>query len=212
MKNLSLILNVVLLLAVGFLFYKQYSGGTTETVVAADGSDSVTVAPTPVVLSELPKDVPIVFINADSIFTHYEMAKKAKAQVEGKVAAYRKGYEAKVTAFQKEYQDYMEKAGAGAYTKEQGMAIEEGLQKKRDDIMMMEQNQEKVMEEMDNSNVDVQKSVYDFLTRFNKEHGYYCTMAYTTTGGGVLGIKDSLDVTQQVLAGLNAEYKGKSSK
>lgn len=212
MKNISLALNIVLLLAVGFLYYKQFSGPRTETVVAADASDSAVVAPTPVVLSELPKDVPLVFINADSIFTHYEMAKKAKAAVEGKVSAYRRGYEAKVTAFQKEYQDYMEKAGAGAYSKEQGMAIEEGLQKKRDEIMLMEQNQEKVMSEMDDSNVEVQKSVYEFLSRFNKEHGYYCAMAYTTTGGGVLGIKDSLDVTNQVLAGLNTEYKAKKSK
>lgn len=211
MKNLSLTLNIVLLLAVGFLFYKQFSGPATANA-SAETSDSAVVAPAPVVLTELPKDVPIVFINADSIFTHYEMAKKAKAQVEGRVAAYRKGYEAKVTAFQKEYQDYMEKAGAGAYTKEQGLAIEEGLQKKRDEIMLMEQNQEKVMDEMDNTNVEVQKSVYDFLSRFNKEHGYYCAMAYTTTGGGVLGVKDSLDVTNQVLAGLNAEYKRKSSK
>jgi len=32
-------------------------------------------------------------------------------------------------------------------------------------------------------------------------------LAYTIGGGGVLGVNDSLDVTKQVLAGLNAEYK-----
>jgi outer membrane protein len=208
-KNISLALNFVLLIAVGFLYYKQYAGVTAETSAATDGTDTTVVAAPPLVLSELPKGVPLVFINADSIFTHYEMAKKAKAVVEAKVSAYQRSYQAKTDAFQKEYQDYMEKAGAGAYTKEQGLAIEEGLKKKRDDIMMMEQNQEKVMNEADDSNVDVQKSIYDYLTRFNKEHGYYCAMAYTTTGGGVLGIKDSLDVTNQVVAGLNAEYKNK---
>lgn len=212
MKNLSLALNIVLLLAVGFLFYKQYSGETPEAAIATDGADSTVAIAAPVALTELPKDVPLVFINADSIFAHYEFAKKAKAAAEGKVTSYQRSYQVKVDAFQKEYQDYMEKAGAGAYTKEQGLAIEQGLQKKRDEIMAMEQNQEKIMSEMDNSNVDVQKSIYDFLTRFNKEHGYYCAMAYTTTGGGVLGIKDSLDVTQQVLAGLNAEYKAGKGK
>ncbi|TAL57899.1 MAG: OmpH family outer membrane protein [Bacteroidetes bacterium] len=211
MKNISLALNIALLLAVGFLYYKQFSGGNNETTAMAGASDS-TAAATRVVLSELPKNVPVVFINADSLFTHYEFAKKAKAQVEGKVATYQKSYQAKVDAFQKEYQDYMEKAGAGVYTKEQGTAIEQGLQKKRDDIMAMEQNQDKVMNEMDNSNVDVQKSIYNFLTRFNKEHGYYCAMAYTTTGGGVLGVNDSLDVTQQVLAGLNSEYNAAKGK
>ena len=208
MKNLSLALNVVLLLAVGFLYYKQFAGTKTEVAAVTEISDSTSApAPAPVVLSELPKDVPVVFVNADSLFAGYEMAKKAKAALEAKVSAYQHSYQNKVDQFQKEYKDYMDKAGAGAYSKEQGMAIEEGLQKKRDEIMQMEQNQDKMMGEMDNANVDVQKSIYSFLTRFNKEHGYYCAMAYTTTGGGVLGVKDSLDVTKQVLVGLNAEYK-----
>lgn len=212
-KNISLALNIVLLLAVGFLYYKQFSGTPAETaVVAENDQDSSVTVEAPAVLSELPKDVPVVFINADSIFAKYELAKVAKAQIEGKVATYRRSYEAKVESFQKEYQDYMDKAGAGAYTKEQGMAIEQGLQKKRDDIMAMEQNQEKVMSDMENSNTEVQQKVYDFLTRFNKQNGYYCVMAYTKTGGSILGVNDSLDVTSQVLAGLNAEYKSKSSK
>lgn len=212
MKNISLALNIVLLLAVGFLYYKQFSGSHSETVLAADGSDSTVTMATPVILSELPKNVPVVFVNADSIFSKYDFAKKAKAAVEGKVSAYQRSYQAKVESFQKEYQDYMEKAGAGAYTKEQGMEIEAGLQKKRDDIMAMEQNQERVMGDMENSNVDVQKRIYEYLTRFNKEHGYYCVLAYTKTGGGVLGVSDSLDVTAQVLSGLNAEYSATKGK
>ena len=209
MKNISLAFNIVLLLAVGFLYYKDFSGGKNEAATVTVNTDSIPAKATPVVLSELPKNIPVVFINADSIFTHYEYAKKTKAIAEEKAAAYQRSYQAKTEAFQKEYQDYMQKAGAGAYTKEQGLAIEAGLQKKRDDILMMEQNQDKIAGEMDNSNVEVQKTVYDFLARFNKEHGYYCVMAYTKTGGGVLGVDESLDVTQQVLVGLNAEYKAK---
>lgn len=212
MKNISLALNIVLLVAVGFLYYKDFSGNTAGSAETTNGdSASVATAP-PVVLSALPKDVPVVFINADTIFAKYELAKKAKIEAEGKAANFQKAYQAKVAAFQKEYSDYMEKAGAGAYTKEQGLAIEEGLQKKKDDIMMMEQNQDKIMGEMDNSNLQVQKNIYDYLTTFNKQHGYYCVLAYTKAGGGVLGINDSLDVTGQVLAGLNAEYNSNKGK
>lgn len=214
MKNISLYLNAVLIAAVGFLFYKQYSGENASSSSAAS-ADSVSTAPVvlPVAaLSSLPKGMPIVFVNADTIFAHYDFAKKAKATGEGRVLSYQKTYQEKVEAFQKEYKDYMDKAGAGGYTKEQGLAIEAGLQKKKDDILMMEQNQERVMSELDNSNVEVQKNIYDFLSRFNKEHGYYCTFAYTHEGGGVLGVNDSLDVTSQVLSGLNAEYNSKKFK
>ena len=210
MKNISLALNVVLLLAVGFLYYKDFSGEKKEGVDATVPKDSVIDSVVPLsaqTISALPKGVPFAFVNADTIFRHYEFAKKAKAAGEGRVAAYQKSYQQKAEAFQKEYQDYVDKAGKGMYTKEQGEQIEAGLQKKRDDIMAMEQNQDKVMSELDNSTLEVQKKVYDFLSRFNKENHYYCTLAYTLTGGGVLGISDSLDVTSRVIAGLNAEYK-----
>ena len=210
MKNISLALNAVLLLAVGFLYYKDFAGGKKESADAALPKDSVVDSVVPLsaqMISALPKGVPFAFVNADTIFRHYEFAKKAKSAGEGRVAAYQKSYQQKAEAFQKEYQDYVDKAGKGMYTKEQGEQIEAGLQKKRDDIMAMEQNQDKVMSELDNSTLEVQKKVYDFLSRFNKENHYYCTLAYTLTGGGVLGISDSLDVTSRVIAGLNAEYK-----
>lgn len=210
MKNISLALNVVLLLAVGFLYYKDFSEKKSSTVSHEAAADSVkTSAPVqPIVnLSSLPKGLPVVFVNADSIFVNYDFAKKAKAAGEGRVANYQKAYQAKVAAFQKEYNDYVEKAGKGGYTKEQGEQIEAGLQKKKEEIVAMEQNQEKVMGELDNSNVEVQKKIYEYMTRFNKEHGYYCVLAYTKTGGGILGVNDSLDVTKIVLQGLNAEYK-----
>ncbi len=214
MKNISLALNVILLAAVAFLFYKLFSDGKSEKA-ETENNNSIPAAVAPLsakTLATIPNDVPFTFVNADTVFTHYDFAKKAKAAGERKVASYQKSYQAKVEAFQKEYTDYIEKAGAGQYTKEQGLAIEAGLQKKKDDIMIMEQNQERVMSELDNSNIEVQKKIYDYLARFNKEHGYYCTLAYTLSGGGVLGINDSLDVTSQVLAGLNAEYNATKGK
>ena len=215
MKNISLILNAVLVLAVGFLYYKDFSSGKNSDSANSTTADSIkTVAPIqPAVnLSSLPKGLPVVFVDADSLFAKYDFAKKAKATGEGRLANYQKNYQDKVAAFQKEYNDYVEKAGKGGYTKEQGEQIEAGLQKKKNDIMLMEQNQDKVMGELDNSNVDVQKKIYEYLTRFNKEHGYYCVLAYTKAGGGVLGVNDSLDVTRIVLHGLNAEYNAAKGK
>lgn len=211
MKNISLTLNIILLVAVGFLYYKQFSGGKNENHSETESNDSSSTV-SPFVLSELPKDERIVFLNADSLYEKYDFAKKAKATSKEKMAGYQRSYQLKVDAFQKEYSDYMEKAGAGAYTKEQGLSIETGLQKKRDEILAMEQNQERLMGELENSNTDVQKKIYEYLTRFNKEHGYDCVLAYTRTGGGALGINDSLDVTSQIVSGLNAEYNSNKVK
>lgn len=216
MKNISLAINAVLLVAVGFLFYKTFSGSKTDGTGSENTADS---AATPVIvplsaqtLASLPKGIPFAFINADTIFMKYAFAKKAKAAGEGRVASYQKSYQQKVETFQNEYDDYVKKAGAGGYTKEQAMGIEAGLQKKKDEIMEMEQNQDKIMAELDHSTIEVQTKVYDYLKRFNQENGYYCILAYTLTGGGVLGVSDSLDVTKQVLEGLNAEYAANKGK
>jgi len=210
-KNISLALNIVLIIAVGFLYYKQFSGKNTAspaTISRHDSSGISSQVPVIVpVINNAPKDVRIVFVNADSIFSKYEYAKKIKSAGDARIANYQKSYQDKAAAFQKDYSDYMEKAGAGGYTKEQGTSIEASLQKRRDEIVEMQQNQEKVIGDVDKTNADVQKSIYDYLARFNKEHGYYCVLAYTKTGGGVLGVDNSLDVTTQVLAGLNNEYK-----
>ena len=215
MKNISLALNALLILAVGFLYYKDFSGEKKSSAPQQANSDSVKAfvpVQRSVNLSELPKGMPVVFVNADSLFAKYDFAKKSKAAGEGRVANYQKSYQEKAAAFQKDYNDYVEKAGKGAYSKEEATKIEEGLMKRRDELASMEQNQEKVMSELDNSSVEVQKKIYDYLTRFNKEHGYYCTLAYTKTGGGVLGVRDSMDVTKIVLDGLNSEYKATSKK
>jgi outer membrane protein len=214
MKNIPIFLNVILVAAVGFLFYKTFSADKTKPLTAVAASDSSLVAPviSPQELAALPKGVSYAFVNADTIFANYLFAKRAKASGESKVGSLQKVYQQKAAAFQKEYEDYVQKAGSGAYTKEQGLAIEAGLQKKKEEIMAMEQSQNNIMQEIDHSTVAVQGKIYEYLKRFNKEHGYACTFAYTLSGGGVLGINDSLDITQQVIAGLNNEYHATQGK
>ena len=68
MKNLSLILNAVLLVAVGVLFYLHFSGGKP----ASGGSE--------LQLSGVPGDVKIAYINSDSVFKNYDYLKANKVQ------------------------------------------------------------------------------------------------------------------------------------
>ena len=56
MKNVSLALNIILLIAVIFLYVKVYSN-KTETAVVVQGKS---------------KDATIVFVNSDSLLDHYD--------------------------------------------------------------------------------------------------------------------------------------------
>jgi outer membrane protein len=215
-KSFSLILNIILLLAVGFLFYKIYFPNASCPICKLSGKGNDTLENTSpalvsaISLSSAPRDAKIVFINADSVYAHYEFAKKTRTFSDAKAAGLEKSYRQKVADFQKEYQDYVEKAGAGMYTKEQGIAIEESLRKKQQEILEMEGRHGKMLDEMEQTTLEVQQKIYDYLHRFNRQNGYSCVLAYTKTGGGVLGINDSLDVTALVIQGLNEEYKAET--
>lgn len=214
-KSILITLNALLFIAVGFLYYRNFSETKEEGDNNKQKHDSTAIIP-PVVpvanIASLPKGAPIVFINSDSLFEKYEYAQKARASGEGKIEYARKNYQAKFEALQRDYADYIEKAKKGTYSQEEGLRIEAELKNRYDELIMMEQNQDKILDALDNANMDVMKKIYDFMARFNKKHGYVCALAYTHTGGGVLGINDSLDVTRQVIEGLNAEYNATNRK
>jgi outer membrane protein len=69
MKNLSLILNIVLLVAVSVLFYLHFSGGKKSSSSESGASG-------------VPTDVRIAFINSDSVLKYYEYLKVNKDKME----------------------------------------------------------------------------------------------------------------------------------
>jgi outer membrane protein len=69
MKNLSLGLNIVLLVAVGVLYYLHFS---------SKGSNGASSSPVSV------GDLSIAYINSDSVLKHYEFLKDNQVVIEAK--------------------------------------------------------------------------------------------------------------------------------
>ena len=83
MKNLSLILNVVLFVAVGVLYYLHFASNPSSS------SGSLTTGPS--------GDLQIAFINADSILQKYEYLEVKKKQLEERLSNQLKEAQEKVT-------------------------------------------------------------------------------------------------------------------
>ena len=217
MKNLSLLLNAVLITAVAFLFYKEYYGNESAGSPAENNGDS-TAAPVVVPLSSatlasLPKGVAFAFVNIDTLYTHYGFAKDTRKRNEGKANEFKRKYDQKKTELQNDYNNYMENAKKGVYSRDEEEAIGRKLTAQQADLAAMEMDQGKILNEMDISTAAVQKKTYDYLKRFNSENGYFCAFVFSVSGDeGAMGVSDSLDVTWQVLEGLNAEYKANKGK
>ncbi len=201
MQKISIVLNAVLLIAVGVLFYMVFS--MKKQLSGAYGNDSLSVAAVP-----LPKaEGKTMYINIDSLEARYDYFIKIKAQLE-KLG---KSNEAEVKGlydnFQKTYTKYQQQMEAQTMTQEQYQEAQTNLAQMEKNIREKEERiSENYAKEAERLNNQFLKNIEIYLKKKSQEHNYSYVLAYAK-GANLLYVNDSLDITKQVVGGLNAEYK-----
>ncbi len=205
-KNVSLGINVVLAIAVAVLYYLHFKSPSTTATASDSSSDStVTIEVTP---SEV-KNSKIVFVNTDSLLANYAFVKKAKADLESRGKRVESQVLNQQNDLQKQVQAYQEKGSKGLLTAEEMQNTEGHLMKQRDDLLAYrEREMGKLMEEEKRIDDQLFKTVNAFMKRYCEKTHYQFVLS-KTGGAGLLFADDSLDITKDVLEGLNKEYKGK---
>lgn len=198
MKNLSLILNVVLLVAVAVLFYLHFAGpGEHKTTEAAGASGGVS-------------DAKIAFINADSVLQHYEYLKAGKKQLEEKGQKLDQEYRNRAMGLQSEIQNYQRTVNN--LTLSQAKALEEDLGRKQQNLKMYEQTlTQQLMEEEQKLNKELYERVTAFLKSYGQEKGLDVVLKYDPTSD-LLFAGQALDITSDVITGLNEQYKNEGTE
>lgn len=212
-KNLSIALNLVLVIAVAVLYYLHFS--CDHKAVLADGeSNDSTAASKPIVM--MPKEIKaskIVYVNTDILNEKYEYVKDltnvAKANLQSLESAYKK----KADEFQNIYGDFQQKASQGLLSENQTKAAQEELGKRKQELEEMEGRQQQMMEKVQVENEKVFKAIMDYIREYNKNSQYNYVLAYSNKiVGSVLLANDSLDITNEIVTGLNAQYKASKGK
>ncbi len=190
MKNLSLILNAFLLVAVGILFYLHFSAGKST-------SDSVS--------STEPGDVKIAYIRSDSVLKYYEYLKVNKVQLEEKTKKMDQDYRNRAMGLQNEIAAYQR--NVNSMTLGQVRATEEDLGKKQQNLQLYQQSLgQQLMEEEAKLNKELYDRITVFLKKYGNEKGFHFVLKYDPTSD-VLYAGDAQDISTAVIAGLNEEYK-----
>lgn len=194
MKNLSLGLNIVLLIAVAVLYVLHFSGNM---------ENSETIARENV-------DLDIAYINSDSLLKKYEYVTELTGKLEGTRAKLEKEYENRAKGLQSEVDTY--RRTMGNMTISQAKAIEEDLMRKQQNLM---QYQDQLTQQLMQEEAKVQEQIYQdlagYLNNYGKTNNLQLVLTYQK-GSGVLFANDSLNITDQVVAGLNDLYKNKDAK
>ena len=193
MKNLSLILNAVLLVAVGILFYFHFSAGKPTS-----SAESVNTG-----------DLRIAYIKSDSVLKYYEYLKVNKVQLEEKTKKMDQDYRNRAIGLQNESAAYQR--NVSSMTLGQVRATEEDLGKKQQNLQMYQQSLgQQLMEEEAKLNKELYDRITVFLKKYGTDKGMQIVLKYDPTSD-VLFAGDALDISQDVIAGLNAEYQQEKS-
>ncbi len=190
MKNFNLILNIILLVLVGWLFYKVYSGDAVQP----------NSTPLPSGNTGMPANA-IVFINSDSLLEKYNFFNDLKKDLEHKQDSIDKFLRAQAAQLDREVSAYQ---GKGAtMSMEDRAREEERLMGKQQRLMQMkEQLVDELHENEDAMNDSLHYNLRNFLKEYNKDKNYYYIFGYQR-GSGILLANDSLDITNEVVEGLN---------
>jgi outer membrane protein len=195
MKNLLLVLNVVLLIAVGVLYYIHFLPKSSEE---STGSTSFDIG-----------ELKVAYINSDSVMEKYEYLKARVEVLEAKKNKVEQDYINRAESLQKEIQAYQR--NINNMTVGQVRAVEEDLGKKQQNLQLYEQS---AAQELMNDQAKLNKELYDritaFLSKYGKEKGLHMVLKWDTTSDVLYGV-EALDITADVIAGLNAEYEAEKN-
>jgi outer membrane protein len=198
MKNVSLVLNVVLLIAVGILFYLHFSGrNTPHTKIASSQKQAgATTAAS--------DDFRIAYFEMDSINNNFVLIKDVKSELSRE----EEKINAELTRLQKAYNDRIThyQGQANNMSQVESENANRDILQLQDKIRSTKQNMEQRYQDLYMRKMqDVKAKVEEYLKEYNKDKGYSYILAYEP---GFIFYRDSaLNITSDLIAGLNEKYK-----
>ena len=201
MKNTSLILSIISLIAVVTFGIITLTKGGKKTETTVEGTAAAVEAGA------------IVYVDLDRILTEYDMANDLRSVVETKVQNIQAEVNRRGQKLEKEVAAYQEKIQKGLMTRSVAEVQGQKLQQQEIDFNnYAAQKQQEIQEEQVVMMNQLGDAIQTFITKYNEEKKY--AMILTNSGGApVIAADAALDITEDVLAGLNEEYiKTKNQK
>lgn len=200
MKRINLILSAA---AVMFAL-ASCSNGAPKTTETATGEASAVAAGS------------YVYFNLDRVLQEYDMANDLRSVVETKVNSINQEVNRRGTALERDIKAFQDKINKGLITQSTAEVQSQKLQKQQNDFQQYAaQKQQEIAEEQAVMMNQLADAIKTFVDSYNAEKGY--AMIFANQGdilpSPVVAADSKLDITDDLLAGLNAAYvKEKGSK
>ena len=194
MKNVSLILNGVLLVAVAILYYLHF---------ASNSSDSANET------ASTPSDLKIAYINSDSVLKYYDYFNVNRQKLEDKGKKLDQEFRNRAQSLQNDISAYQR--NLGSMTIGQAKAVEDDLGKRQQNLQLYQRSlEQEIMSEQAKMNEDLYAKITAYLKEYGQAKGLDAVLKYDPTSDLLYG-GQTLDITQDVIKGLNEAYKAETS-
>jgi len=195
MNKISIIVNSVLAAAVVALFVLFFT--------AKPGCCKKSAAPQQVVEGNLP----IAYINIDSILSQYTFAQEAQEKLMSKQEDARLKLSTKARTLQAEMADFQRKYENNAFlSQERAQSEYQRLQRKEQELQELEQKlTNDILLENQTLNLQLADSLMAFLKDYNAD-GRFQVILNNQGKDNVLMAAEGMDITEDVVAGMNARY------
>jgi outer membrane protein len=201
-KNLSLILNAVLLVAVAVLYYLHFSGNSGKTSAA-----SVTPAKADTLAEANATMQQIAYVNSDSLLFNYDYYKTTIKELEEKRKKLETDISGRARSLENEAVSYQQKSRT--MTLEQAQLTEQNLYRKQQELMQYRDRVSQQLAQEEQTKIEeLYSNITEYLKEYTKDKPYRLVLGYSR-GGGILFADNSLEITNEVLTGLNKQYNDK---
>ena len=207
MKQLSLVVNVVLALAVAILYYLHFTDKKSPEKKAkpvAASSAGTTANPA------LTRSA-IAYVELDSLNEKISYIKNRRKELEAEQQAIENEWESGYRGLENQKNNFLKKGAA--ITQEEAEQFQGVLIQQQQQIDAKKQSlNQKLTEKSYKFMEDIQKKLKDFLAEYNEDKNF---MYIFTTGNGLeyMVYKDSsLNITQDVIEGMNEKMKAAANK
>jgi outer membrane protein len=202
-KNISLILNSILLVAVIVLYVLFFAGRKSKTTNYNNENNEQ---------AQINTQGEIVFINIDSVLNNYKMYVDIQEELQAKLKASEDQLANQDKNLRKEVEDFQYKVGKQLVTRSEADEIQQTLARKEQELYQLQSNlQKKLGEEQQVALNKVLNSIMGYLESIESEKKYKFVLG-TTFGGNIFYANKKLNISNEVVKGLNEKYSADIEK
>jgi outer membrane protein len=197
MKNVSIIINAVMAVAIVILF----------VLVLTNKSNPITKQLTTGKDVAISGKLPIAYINIDSLLLHYQFAKDANESLIKKQEDSRLTINTKARQLQVEMAEFQHKLENNAFlSRDRAEQEQTRLQKKQQDLQALDGDLSKQLVQIQQKmSEQLRDTINAFMKQFNKDHKYQIILS-NTSSDNVLYAEKGYDITAEVTKLLNERF------